>query len=93
MRRSVVGGLQNIQTYISPEVLITQGQGWEDSFFWDGAETYSRENGIPHVALSTASRDLMWIASLDSEALRCKLSPSLWYVMSATSDCTCNSVE
>ncbi|OQD63879.1 hypothetical protein PENPOL_c008G03005 [Penicillium polonicum] len=70
MRRSVIGGLQNIQTYISPEVLITQGQGWEDSFFWDGVEAYSRENGIPHVALSTASRDLMWIASLDSEALR-----------------------
>ncbi|KAJ5869842.1 hypothetical protein N7455_004783 [Penicillium solitum] len=39
-------------------------------FFGDGAETYSRENGIPHVTLSTASRDLMWIASLDSEALR-----------------------
>lgn len=75
MRRSVIGGLQNIQTYISPEVLITQGQGWEDSFFWDGVEAYSRENGIPHVALSTASRDLMWIASLDSEALRCELFP------------------
>ncbi|KAJ5496806.1 hypothetical protein N7463_008793 [Penicillium fimorum] len=70
MKQSVIGGLQNIQTYISPEVIITQGQGWEDSFFWDGVEVYSREDGIPHVALSTASRDLMWIASLDSEALQ-----------------------
>lgn len=74
MKRSVIGGLQNIQTYISPEVIITQGRGWEDSFFWDGVEVNSRENGVPHVALSAASRDLMWIASLDSEALRCKLS-------------------
>ncbi|KAJ5492302.1 hypothetical protein N7453_010399 [Penicillium expansum] len=70
MKRSVIGGLQNIQIYLSPEVIITQGQGWEDSFFWDGVEVYSQENGIPHLALSTASRDLMWIASLDSEALR-----------------------
>ncbi|KAJ5200000.1 hypothetical protein N7491_009203 [Penicillium cf. griseofulvum] len=70
MKRSVIGGLQNIQTYISPEVIITQGQGWEDSFFWDGVGVYSREKGIPHVALSTASRDLMWIASLDSKALQ-----------------------
>jgi hypothetical protein len=78
MKRSVIGGLQNIQTYISPEVIITQDQGWEDSFFWDGVEVYSREKGIPHVSLSTASRNLMWIASLDSKALRCKLySPSL----------------
>ncbi|CAG8909235.1 unnamed protein product [Penicillium egyptiacum] len=70
MKRSVIGGLQNIQTYIRPEVIITQGQDWEDSFFWDGVEVYSRENALPHVALSAASRDLMWIASLDSEALR-----------------------
>ncbi|QQK44198.1 armadillo-type protein [Penicillium digitatum] len=70
MKRSVIGGLQNIQTYISPEVTITQGQRWEDIFFWDGIEAYSRENGIPHVALSAASRDLMWIASLDSKSLR-----------------------
>ncbi|KAJ5932291.1 hypothetical protein N7516_006780 [Penicillium verrucosum] len=39
-------------------------------FFWDGVQAYSRENRIPHVVLSTASRGLMWIASLDSEALR-----------------------
>ena len=72
MKRSVIEGLQHIQTYISPEVIITQGRGWEDPFFWAGVEVYSRENGLPHVALSAASRDLMWIASLDSEALRCK---------------------
>ncbi|KAJ5177903.1 uncharacterized protein N7500_000602 [Penicillium coprophilum] len=70
MKRSVVGGLQNIQAYISPEAIITQGQAWEDSFFWDGAKLFSREDNIPHIALSTASRDLMWIASLDSQALQ-----------------------
>ncbi|CAG8058113.1 unnamed protein product [Penicillium nalgiovense] len=70
MKQSVIAGLQNIQTYISPEVIITQGREWEDPFFWAGVEVYSRENGLPHVALSAAARDLMWIASLDSEALR-----------------------
>lgn len=78
MKRSVIAGLQNIQLYISPEAIITQGRDWEDTFFWDGVEVLSRENALPHVALSAASRDLMWIASLDSEALRCKSSlPSL----------------
>ncbi|KAJ5952216.1 uncharacterized protein N7479_010629 [Penicillium vulpinum] len=70
MKRSVIGGLQNIQIYISPEVIITQGRDWEDSFFWDGVDVHAQEDSVPHVVLSAASRDLMWIASLDSEALR-----------------------
>ncbi|KAI2723621.1 hypothetical protein CBS147310_743 [Penicillium roqueforti] len=70
MKRSVIGGLQNIKAYISPELIITQGRDWEDSFFWDGVEVFSRERDVPHVALSSDSRNLMWIASLDSQALR-----------------------
>lgn len=76
MKRSVIGGLQNIKAYISPELIITQGRDWEDSFFWDGVEVFSRERDVPHVALSSDSRNLMWIASLDSQALRCRLSSS-----------------
>lgn len=34
MARSVKGGLGFIQTYISPEVIITGRMDWEDSFFW-----------------------------------------------------------
>ncbi|CAI7569546.1 unnamed protein product [Penicillium glandicola] len=86
MKRSVIGGLQNIQTYISPEVIITQGQGWEDPFFWGGVKVYSQENDISHVALSAASRDLMWIASLDSEALRSWNDIQIEMVVHAPSD-------
>ncbi|KAJ5558491.1 hypothetical protein N7535_008704 [Penicillium sp. DV-2018c] len=70
MGRAVKAGLQTIHTYIRPEVIITQGRGWEDVPFSRGVELYSRESLTPHIALSTASRDLMWIASLDSAALR-----------------------
>ncbi|KAJ5120609.1 uncharacterized protein N7515_009997 [Penicillium bovifimosum] len=70
MERSVTRGLQTIHTYIKPEVIITQGRGWEDVFFSHGVEPHSRDSRTPHIALSAASRDLMWIASLDSAALR-----------------------
>ena len=93
MKRSVIGGLQNIQTYINPEVIITQGRSWEDSFFWDGVEVFSQEHDIPHVGLSAASRDLMWIASLDSQALRCRLSSLSLICRVWNADLTCNSVE
>lgn len=72
MQRSVKEALDYVQSYISPEVIITKGKSWEDSFFWDGVEVHSRDSSTPHIALSTASIDLMWIALLDSTALRCK---------------------
>ncbi|KAJ5101735.1 hypothetical protein NUU61_003957 [Penicillium alfredii] len=70
MERAVSGGLGFIQTYLQPEVVITQGKNWEDPFFWDGVEAHAKETGTPHIGLSSASRDLMWVASMDSTALR-----------------------
>lgn len=70
MARSVKGGLGFIQTYIAPEVIITGRVEWEDSFFWGGLERHLWEVGTPHIALPTTSRDLMWMASIDSTALK-----------------------
>jgi hypothetical protein len=84
MERAVKGGLQLVQTFINPEVIITQGENWEDSFFWNGVEAHSRGSDTPHIALPSASRDLMWIASLDSAALRSKpYSLLFWSVLEA----------
>jgi len=74
MERSVKAGLQLVQTYINPEVIITQEKSWEDPFFWNGVEAHAQGSNTPHIALPAASRDLMWVASLDSAALRSKSS-------------------
>jgi hypothetical protein len=83
MERSVKGALQLVQAYISPDVIITQGKDWEDSFFWNGVEAHVRGSSTPHIALPAASKDIMWIASLDSVALRSKLSYSLFSCLSS----------
>ncbi|KAJ5747405.1 uncharacterized protein N7511_009101 [Penicillium nucicola] len=70
MEQSVMGGLQLLQAYIRPEVIITQGKSLEDDFFLNGVEAHSRGSGIPHVGLTSAAKDLLWIAFLDSTALR-----------------------
>lgn len=72
MEQAVVGGLGIIQAYIAPELIITQAETLEDSFFLKGIQVQKRETGITHIALPAASSDLMWIASLDSTALRGK---------------------
>jgi hypothetical protein len=82
-----------MHTYIRPEVIITQGRGWEDVFFSHGLEFHSRESRTPHIALSTASRDLMWIASLDSAALRGQTCYHDCYVVFGYTDTLRNSVE
>ncbi|KAJ5897856.1 hypothetical protein N7504_008144 [Penicillium tannophilum] len=68
--RSVKGGLGFIETYIAPEVIITGRKDWENSFFLGGLERHLWEVGTPHIALPTTSRDLMWMASIDSTALK-----------------------
>lgn len=70
MERSASGGLGLIQAYVAPEVIITQQNGWEDSFFLNGLEIHKRKAGIPHIALPSASRDLIWISFIDSTALK-----------------------
>ncbi|OQD76651.1 hypothetical protein PENDEC_c004G03774 [Penicillium decumbens] len=70
MERSVPGGLGLIQAYVAPEVIITQDKNLEDSFFWNGLEAHKRKSGIPHIALPSPSRDLMWMSFVDSTALK-----------------------
>ncbi|CAG7940140.1 unnamed protein product [Penicillium salamii] len=70
MNRSVRDGLQILWAYIRPEVIISQGKSWEDSFFWEGVEAHCRDSRTPHIALPAASKDLMWMAYLDSAALQ-----------------------
>lgn len=97
MERSVVGGLRLFQAYIRPEVIITQGRSLEDDFFLKGVQTHSRENGTPHIGLTSAAKDLLWIAFLDSTALQCKktsphLSASVWHRTGKAND-MCYSME
>ncbi|KAJ5893554.1 hypothetical protein N7495_005245 [Penicillium taxi] len=70
IERSVASALGFLHTYIAPEVIITQQPSWEDNFFWSGLAAHKRYTGTQHIALPTASRDLMWIASIDSTALQ-----------------------
>ncbi|KAJ6134006.1 hypothetical protein N7523_000328 [Penicillium sp. IBT 18751x] len=70
MERAVTGGLGWIQAYVAPEVIITQRRSWEDSFFWNGVQVHKQKASIPHIALPSASRDIMWMSFLDSTALK-----------------------
>ncbi|KAL2829937.1 armadillo-type protein [Aspergillus cavernicola] len=69
MEQAVAAVLPYIQAYLRPQLIITQGESWEDTFFLRGIRK-SRDLGIPHIALPHAARDLMWIAALDSKALQ-----------------------
>ena len=70
MERAVVGGLRLIQEFIAPEVIITENQDEEDSFFWNGLSLHKYESGVSQIILPTASVDLMWIAFLRTHALK-----------------------
>ncbi|KAJ5226986.1 uncharacterized protein N7469_006992 [Penicillium citrinum] len=70
MERAVVGGLRFIQDFIAPEVIITQNQYLEDPFFWNGLSVHKYESGVSHIMLPTVSENLMWIALLQSNALK-----------------------
>jgi 26S proteasome regulatory subunit N1 len=71
MEEAIAAVLPYIQTYLNPQVIVTQGDSWEDSYFLRGLQN-ARDLGIPHIKLTHAARDLMWLAALDSTALRCK---------------------
>ncbi|KAJ5148021.1 hypothetical protein N7526_001373 [Penicillium atrosanguineum] len=70
MERAVPGGLGLIQAYVAPEVIITQSKSWEDSFFWNGVNAHKQKAAITHIALPSASRDIMWMSFIDSTALK-----------------------
>ncbi|OOQ89320.1 hypothetical protein PEBR_27407 [Penicillium brasilianum] len=72
LERSVAGGFEILQGFIVPEVMITQSRDWETSFFWNGVQTHKRASNTPHIALPAPSINLMWMAHIDSTALRGK---------------------
>lgn len=68
----MAGGFEILQAFIAPEVIITQSRDWEESFFWNGVETHKKASDTPHIALPAPSINLMWMAHIDSTALRGK---------------------
>ncbi|KAL2853217.1 armadillo-type protein [Aspergillus pseudoustus] len=69
MEGAIAAVLPYIQTYLRPQVIITQGDSWEDSFLLRGLQR-ARVLGLPHIKLPRAAKDLMWLAALDGNALR-----------------------
>ncbi|KAL2821636.1 armadillo-type protein [Aspergillus granulosus] len=69
MEGAISAVLPYIQIHLRPQVIITQGESREDSFFLRGLQK-TRDLGIPHVKLPHVARDLMWLAALDSNSLR-----------------------
>ncbi|KAL5362378.1 hypothetical protein BJX96DRAFT_166620 [Aspergillus floccosus] len=70
MERAVAVGLKYVYAYIRPQVIITHGESLEQPFFLRGSRSMSREFGIPHITLPSVARNLMWISTLDTHALR-----------------------
>ncbi|GIC89305.1 uncharacterized protein Aud_005718 [Aspergillus udagawae] len=70
MERAVTAGLDYVLVYTRAQVLITQGESWEDRFFTEGVRRMISKSKITHIALPTAARNIMWISMLDSDALK-----------------------
>lgn len=71
MEQAVAAVLPYVQEYLRPQVIITHGESLEDQFFSRGIRR-TRDLGMAHIVLPHAARELMWMASLDSNALRSK---------------------
>ena len=69
MEQAVAAVLPYIRAYLQPQVLITQGETFEDQFFLRAMRT-AKDHEMPTIALPRAARDLMWMADLDSHALQ-----------------------
>jgi len=70
MERAVTAGLNYVHSYTRSQVLITQGESWEDRFFTEGVRKKISKSEVTHIALPTAARNIMWISMLDSDALK-----------------------
>lgn len=70
MERAVIAGLAYVRAYLRPQAVITLSESHEDTFFSNGVSRKARESGFSHISLPGTVRDLMWIAHLDSNALR-----------------------
>ncbi|KAL9597299.1 MAG: hypothetical protein Q9219_005223 [cf. Caloplaca sp. 3 TL-2023] len=70
MEVSVAAGLGHIQTFMHPQVVITDHASREDGFFMKAIRTKTSELGKSLIELPTsASESLMWITRLDSGSL------------------------
>ncbi|KAL8811761.1 MAG: hypothetical protein Q9223_007460 [Gallowayella weberi] len=70
MEVSVAAALGHIQTFMHPQVVITDTQSREDAFFTKAIRAKAGELGKPVVELPPdASEKMMWIARLDSGSL------------------------
>lgn len=70
MKRAVIVGLCHIESYIRPQVIITQRESLEDTFFLKGVRQKMQDSSVPCIVLPSSSSNLMWISTLDSIALR-----------------------
>ncbi|KAE8376354.1 hypothetical protein BDV26DRAFT_265754 [Aspergillus bertholletiae] len=70
MEKAVASGWVYVQAYLSPQAVITQGESSEEAFFLQGIKKKARDLGTTHIVLPTASRDIMWMSSLDSHSLQ-----------------------
>lgn len=70
MEISVAAALGHIQTFMHPQVVITDDQGREDGFFTKAIRAKASELGKSIIELPPdASHNMMWIARLDSTSL------------------------
>lgn len=81
MERAVVAGFSYVESYIHPDVIITQGESLEDAFFLKGTQRKTRDSDVPYIVLPSLSTNLLWLSTLDSTALRGSyyIISSIWY--------------
>ena len=70
MEVSVAAGMEYIQTFVRPQVILTDDPTREDAFFTKALRSKAREIGKSVIELPVgAATNLMWIARLDSGSL------------------------
>ena len=77
MEVSVTASLGHLQTFVSPQVIITDHSSREDRFFMKSMRSKAVEIGRSILELPTdASENLMWLTRLDSGSLAGKKNSS-----------------
>ncbi|KAL4987707.1 hypothetical protein BDW68DRAFT_187807 [Aspergillus falconensis] len=69
MEQAVAAVLPYVRAYLRPQILITQGETFEDQFFLRAVRT-AQDHGMAYIALPRVARDLIWMAALGSHALQ-----------------------
>lgn len=70
MEVSVMASLGHIQTFVHPQVIITDDPSREDIFFVDAVRSKAKDIGKSLIELpQDATESMMWLTRLDSGAL------------------------